>query len=344
MIWIWILKKNFKKKISKKNFKKNFQNKIFKKTWFFLDFDSLLSCFIFESPISCHKVGHILSEKAEKKQNSYPSCKVQSPLTDPPIIRGKSVKKKFKNRFSGASVKNAEKVKANSKNRKREEKPQEKRGRFEKSFSDAARKKNYTAKSLSQNSTWIETGAFPWRVGGGKFCLQSSYCAYFAPCGLPLFQLRYRSNPRTFALCSTCEKRTRKMLLTSKHHPRWHVFGPAGCRRKRKSNATKKRAVHTQPTVKNEDWPNGLLATHLTDKIHPSQYFCRTNITSKSLLRPWQSQLPWLVAFLHFNTHDKHRHSIDWPLNYLPAGILKNRQENVKLYQNKFKAPTYWQI
>ena len=39
-------------------------------------------------------------------------------------------------------------------------------------------------------SLWVETGAFPWRVGGGKFCLRFSIRCAFCPYGLPLFQLR----------------------------------------------------------------------------------------------------------------------------------------------------------
>ena len=36
---------------------------------------------------------------------------------------------------------------------------------------------------------WVETEAFPWRVGGDKFYLRFFYWCAFGPCGLPLFQL-----------------------------------------------------------------------------------------------------------------------------------------------------------
>ena len=53
------------------------------------------------------------------------------------------------------------------------------------------------AKSLSWNDLWVETGAFPWRVKGGQFCLRLSIWCMFCPCGVPLFQLRYRFNSGT---------------------------------------------------------------------------------------------------------------------------------------------------
>ena len=53
-------------------------------------------------------------------------------------------------------------------------------------------------KQGKRQSPWVETGAFPWRVEGGKFCLRftmgRAFCPcgspLFCPCGLPLFQLR----------------------------------------------------------------------------------------------------------------------------------------------------------
>ena len=44
-------------------------------------------------------------------------------------------------------------------------------------------------KICTRQSFWVETEAFPWRVGGSKVFLRVSYCAHFVPCGLPLFQL-----------------------------------------------------------------------------------------------------------------------------------------------------------
>ena len=49
----------------------------------------------------------------------------------------------------------------------------------------------------TRQSPWVETGAFLWRVGGGTFCLRFSIQCAYCPCGLPLFQLRYHSNPGT---------------------------------------------------------------------------------------------------------------------------------------------------
>ena len=57
---------------------------------------------------------------------------------------------------------------------------------------DREEKNTYKAKPLSWNGTWVETGAFPWRVGGNKFFLRFPIPCPFCPCGLPLFQLRYR--------------------------------------------------------------------------------------------------------------------------------------------------------
>ena len=48
----------------------------------------------------------------------------------------------------------------------------------------------YKAKRLSWNGTWVEKGAFPWRVGGDKFRMRFSLGCAFCPCGLPLSQLR----------------------------------------------------------------------------------------------------------------------------------------------------------
>ena len=42
----------------------------------------------------------------------------------------------------------------------------------------------------TKQSARVETGAFPWRVGGGKFCLRVSNECTFCPSGLPLLQLR----------------------------------------------------------------------------------------------------------------------------------------------------------
>ena len=53
------------------------------------------------------------------------------------------------------------------------------------------------AKFLSWNGTWVETGAFSWRAGWGKFCLRLSIGCVFCPSGLPLFQRRYRFNSGT---------------------------------------------------------------------------------------------------------------------------------------------------
>ena len=39
-------------------------------------------------------------------------------------------------------------------------------------------------------SPWVENRAFPWRVGGGKFCLRFSIPCAFCPSGLPPFQHR----------------------------------------------------------------------------------------------------------------------------------------------------------
>ena len=52
----------------------------------------------------------------------------------------------------------------------------------------------YKATFLSWNGTWVEAGAFPWRVGGAKFGLKFFIRCVFCPCGLPLCQLRYCFN------------------------------------------------------------------------------------------------------------------------------------------------------
>ena len=52
----------------------------------------------------------------------------------------------------------------------------------------------------------VWTGAFRWRVGGGKFCLRFSVGCAFCPCGLPLFQLR------DFALYTRISNQTQNHL------------------------------------------------------------------------------------------------------------------------------------
>ena len=46
----------------------------------------------------------------------------------------------------------------------------------------------------TKRSALVETGAFPWRVAGRKFCSRFPVTWTFCPCGLPLFQLRYCFN------------------------------------------------------------------------------------------------------------------------------------------------------
>ena len=48
-----------------------------------------------------------------------------------------------------------------------------------------------------RQSPWVETGAFPWRVGGDKVCLRFSMGGVFCPCDLPLFRLTHRFDSRT---------------------------------------------------------------------------------------------------------------------------------------------------
>ena len=52
-------------------------------------------------------------------------------------------------------------------------------------------------KAYTKQSPWVETRALPWRVGGAKFWLRFSVQCAFCPCGLPLFQLKYRFNSGT---------------------------------------------------------------------------------------------------------------------------------------------------
>ena len=69
----------------------------------------------------------------------------------------------------------------------------------------------------TRQSPWVETGAFPWRVGGGQFCLRSSIWCAFCPCGLPLFQLRC-----CFSL-GTCRSNKINTAVESIWFPLWKV-------------------------------------------------------------------------------------------------------------------------
>ena len=55
---------------------------------------------------------------------------------------------------------------------------------------------------FKQSLSWNR--AFSWRVRGGKFCLQFFYGCAFCPCGLPLFQLRCRSNSGNVSTQGLC--------------------------------------------------------------------------------------------------------------------------------------------
>ena len=50
--------------------------------------------------------------------------------------------------------------------------------------------KEWWKKLRTRQNPWVETMAFSWRVGGGKFCLRFSIGCTFCPCGVPLFKLR----------------------------------------------------------------------------------------------------------------------------------------------------------
>ena len=52
----------------------------------------------------------------------------------------------------------------------------------------------YFISPCAKRSLWVETEAFPWRVGEGKLWLWLSIRCAFCSCGLPLLQLRHCFN------------------------------------------------------------------------------------------------------------------------------------------------------
>ena len=103
----------------------------------------------------------------------------------------------------------------------------------------------YKAKFLSWNGAWVETGRSHGESEGVNFSWGFSYCVHFAPCGLPLFQLRRFAAYRTFYDSRTNNSRPQHPMSQQQTHQRvpfsrgsadwsadayWWRVGPAAAR------------------------------------------------------------------------------------------------------------------